>query len=578
MANELTQLTVVNEGGYQYDLMELPPKDSPGIMKAGKEILQDMQVDSIIQNLENVARLMFVAYNALGGTMVQAKMSGLQKNYLDLMDDSEQTIITFEHRSQEICVFVAKAYGWLIKGKEKMAVKQFDKCAKAAAEMAAKAELLADGFRKLSDQAEQVLESTQSESALQYKKMDEIKKQMEQYNANLAGLQSKQEGLDEAIREINGIYQDAKKKEKEAFDLKTGMMIVNAVTTCIKAFIPSGDSIKNSASEGTSQAAQRAQEDIESKEKEKNGLASQKKSIENNLNSLNEEKDSLEKEIQKIEQEIEVKNGNTTLGEEEKKEALDKLDSSLKSKEQELKAKQEEITKEEDRLESIGSQMKTLEDGIDRLNKQLTEYIQQSEDDCARAEAAAERALEKKLDMEKQRRETLASIQEFTVLIQSGVRQKNVAETAVQTLQVAIRCIKQVVVALATAAKFWRSMEDYCKSLASSNVIAEIEEINNDDDFSLEERLEYYQEDGFKRAFLEYICRWAALYYVCDDYKRRNNKVRDMVAGNIMSAASREEEWELAGNLASEMKSSIDKQVEDSDIAMQSLAKEVHNE
>lgn len=205
MANETTELTVVVSDGYQYDLKELPPADSPVIVRAGKDILQDMQVDSIIRNLENVARLMFVAYNALGGTKVQARMSGLQKHYLDLMDNSEQAIITFQHRSKEICVFMKKSYVWLIKGQERMAIAQFEDCANAAEEMAKTAENLADGFRELSNKAENVLEDTQEESALRYREMDEIKKQMEQYNAKLKSCESTRQSLDKAISDINDI-------------------------------------------------------------------------------------------------------------------------------------------------------------------------------------------------------------------------------------------------------------------------------------------------------------------------------------------------------------------------------------
>lgn len=51
---------------------------------------------------------------------------------------------------------------------------------------------------------------------------------------------------------------------------------------------------------------------------------------------------------------------------------------------------------------------------------------------------------------------------------------------------------------------------------------------------------------------------------MCDDYRERNNKVRNMVADNIMSSSSREEEWKMAGILAGEMKESIDEQVKES--------------
>lgn len=573
MENKSTELTVVNDEGYQYDLMNLPPQDSPRIVQAGKEILQDMQVESIIQNLENVARLMFVAYNALGGTLVQPKMSGLQKNYLDLMDDSEQAIITFEHRSQEICVYVARAYSWLLKGKEKMAITQFGKCAQAASEMARKAEQLAGGFRELGKEAEGVLEDSQTEQALQYQKMDEIKKQMDQYNAKVASLERTQKGLEAAITEINGIYEEAKKKEKEAFDLKKGMMIAQAVTSCISAVIPSVASMQGSSTgtaQSTSQASQKAQEDLQENEKNKADLEEEKKNITESLEKLKEEKEDLEKEIQDIDGKIKAEQGVTAKDEEEKQKAIEEYESKKQEKEEEAKKKEQEITDEEKKLDSVVKNLEAVGKTIERLNQQIATFTDQCRDDYAKAEAATERALEKKLEMEKQHRETLASIQEFTTLIQSSVRQKNVAETAVQTLQVAIRCIKQVVVALSIAARFWRSMEEYCKRLANSTVIGEITELEQGG-LSVEERMEYYQDNMFKRAFLEYICRWAALYYVCGDYKRRNNKVRDMVANNIMSSASREEEWKVAGQLASELKVSIDEQVEDSNKTVEQL-------
>ncbi len=563
MANESTELTVVIEKGYRYNLSELPPVDSPAIVSAGKDILQGMQIDSIIQNLENVARLMFVAYNALGGTMVQTKMSGLQKRYLDLMDDSEQAIITFQHRSKEICVFMAKSYGWLLKGQEKMAVSQFEKCARAAAEMAQEAEALANGFRKLSNEAETVLESTQEEQALQYAKMDEIKKQIEQYNAKLKSYESTQQSLNEAIDEINDIYKEAREKEKEAFDMKKGMMIVEGITSVISAVIPCFTSIQSSAGAECSQAAQKAQEDLAKNEQEKADLDKKKKKEADRLENLKIETAALEKAIQDIQQKIEDEKAITAKEEEEKEAVIKACEKEKKEKEEALKEKQIEISEAEKGLESVEEKLNKVISAINAVKQQIDVYTKQCADDYKHAQEAARDALEKKLEMEKQRRETLASIQEFTVLIQSSVRQENVAATAVQTLQVAIRCIKQVVVALATAAKFWRSMEDYCKKLATSGILEEITDMEKAC-IPLEERVEIYQEDWFKAAYLEYICRWAALYYVCDDYRTRNNKVRNMVADNIMSSSSREEEWKMAGILAGEMKESIDKQVKES--------------
>lgn len=561
MGNETTALTVINDDtGYEYDLMKLPDKSAPLICEASGEILQDMQVDSIIQNLENVARLMYVAYNALGGTMVQSKMSGLQKKYLDLMDESGRAITAFERNSKDICNFVSQAYKWLIKGKESMAVSQFDKCAKAAADMANRAEHLADGFLQLSNDAENVLEHTQDEQALQYKKMDELKAQMEQYNAKLESCKSLRDSLNEDINSINKVYQDAKKKEQSAFDMKKGLMITQIVTSCIGALIPSAKSIKNSGGGENSKAAAEAQNSLNKNQEKKDELAKQKELKQSELNSLKEQKTALEKEIQTLQQKIEVEQGVTARSDEEREKNLAKYNAELKEKQAALADIENKIQNSTGELQSTDSQLDEVTAAINTLNQQLSAYAEQCRDDLARAEAAAEKALEKKMELEKTRRETLASIQEFTVLIQSSVRMENVAETAVQTLQVAIRCIKQVVVALTTAAKFWRSMEEYCRSLSESGLGKVIKKLS--DGLSLEERMEFYQDTEFMMTLLVYICRWAALYYVCADYKRRSEQVRAMVADNMQSSSSREEEWKMAGELAQEMSVSIGQQVE----------------
>lgn len=563
--NETTDLMVFSDrDGNRYNLAVIPDKGTPKIKEASTEILQEMQVQSIIQNLENVGKLMFIAYNALSGTTVQSLMSGLQKRYLDLMDDSSQAIIGFKNSTQEICKNVAEAYKWLIQGKEKMALIQFDKCATAASDMADKAEQLAGGFRKLSDDAENVLEKTQDESALQYKRIDEVKQKMQEYDAQLKKCESLQESLNKDIDSINQAYQEARRKENTLFDMKKGLMITQIVTSCIGAIIPTVSSVKSKQeSGGNQQAAAEAQNSLSQKEKEKEGLSTEQEEKEKEVSELEQKKSELEKEIEDIKQKIKLEEEITAREADEKEANLKKYKAELEQKESELADVEKQLESSKNELINVQNKLDTVSSAINTLNKQLSDYAESCQSDLERAEKATQDALDKKLDLEKQRRETLASIQEFTGLIKMGVEQKNVAETAVQTLGVAIRCIKQVVVALATAAKFWRSMEEYCKTLSSQGMGKMIEELS--EGLTLDERMEYYQEQSFKDAFLTYICRWAALYYVCDDYRNRSEAVRGMVADNIQSSGDRETEWKMAGELANQMGVSIQQQVEDSE-------------
>ena len=565
--NELMKIS--DNSGYEYDLSVIPEYGTPLIKAASVEILQDMQVSSIIQNLENVGRLMFIAYNALSGTKIQSSMSRIQKKYLDLMDDSSQTITSFEQRSKEICKNVSDAYSWLLKGKEGMALKQFSKCAAAASEMADKAEALADGFKTLSDDAEVVLENTQTESALQYQKMDEIRGQMQQYNAKLQKYQSLQESLDKHIKDVNDAYQSAKEKENDLFDMKKGLMITQIVTSCIGAIIPSASSVKSSGESGKQQMADATQGSLQEKEAEQQNLSQRKEKQQTDLEQLKQKKATLEKEIQDLERNIEVEKGVTARDPQEKEENLRNYYDTLEQKKSELTKLDQQIKQAETTLNDIGNKLNVVNEVIGKLNEQLSAYAAACMDDYQRAQQATKKAFEEKLELEKQQRETLASIQEFTGLISASVAQKNVAETAVQTLGVAIRCIKQIVVALTTAAKFWRSMESYCRTLSDQSMGQVIKELS--EELTLEERMEYYQDYDFKMTFLNYICRWAALYYVCNDYRMKSNKIRDMVAGNIESSSSREEEWKMAGELAEQMGMSVKLQVDESNAAISAL-------
>lgn len=568
MSDTVTALSVINDGGYQYDLMEIPKQDAPLIKEASKEILQDMQVEGIIQNLENVARMMFVAYNALGGTLIQSQMSKLQKKYLDLMDKSGQTITTFKEESKSICTSMKQAYGWLLKGKETLAVSLFDKCAQSAGEMAAQAEKLATGFGELSDQTETVLEKTQEEQALQYKQMDELKKAMNEYDANLKECVSLRDSLEADLKDVNQAYQDARKKEQSAYDMKKALMITQIVTSCIGAVIPSTKSMQKGES-GGNQATQQAQDNLNQKEQEKSQLEDTKKSQQATLDQLKEKKAQLEKQKQDIQEKIQMEEAATAEDPAQRQANLEKFGKELEEVEAQLKQVDGEIQKATKELDSTGIQLDQVSSAIENLNKQLSAYADQCRDDLERAEAAAQKALETKLKMEQQRREALASIQKFTVMIQNSVSQKKTAETAVQTLQTAIGCIKQVVVALTTAAKFWRSMEAYCKTLSKDGLGQTIAFLSQG--LTLEERQEYYTETEFMMTYLVYVCRWAALYYVCDDYYNRNKKVRKMVENNILSSGSRETEWELAGKLAEEMGVSIQAQVDQSNQVIQEL-------
>jgi hypothetical protein len=86
-----------------YSLKNPPAVTSHLVLASQKEILQNLSLSSVVSNLANAADLMFVAYNALAGTQVQSKMSGLQKSL-----PKRSSII--QSRATSGCLMVKKSW------------------------------------------------------------------------------------------------------------------------------------------------------------------------------------------------------------------------------------------------------------------------------------------------------------------------------------------------------------------------------------------------------------------------------------------------------------------------------------
>ncbi len=336
MAETNNELMLITVEGSEYSLSKTPPNGSAMVEKMKADITQGLQVGDIVRNLKNISGMLFVAYNALGGTMMQSKVSGLQKDYLQLLDDSGTAITGFKNKSEEICIFVAKAYDWLTRGKESMAITQFDKCAKAAAVMAKTAEGLAARYITMSNQTEHVLEGTQDEQATQYKKMDEMKRQQDEFNAELASQEAMKAQLAQDIESINNVYEDARDREKEAYSTKKGLMITQAVIGCIGAILPFGKSVGGGGGQGSGQASAQAQKELDEKKQEETGLKQTLTAEQAALDELKKNREPVAAAVKELEQELAVEKGVTGKSEEEHAQAIADLETKLQQKQAEL--------------------------------------------------------------------------------------------------------------------------------------------------------------------------------------------------------------------------------------------------
>lgn len=211
-----------------YSVKNPPAITSQLVLESRQDILGKLSIDSLLLNLQNAADLMFLAYNALAGTEVWSKVSGLQKSLLDISGDSMTTLDIFGLRSQEVTTTLIKIYGLLLQGKDKLAIIQFKYCGKIAGDMANESEKLAARIAALGSQSELV-----NQDAINLKALSQSEKsRMETLLANFKGQQAAAEVTRKKLAE------DMDKLTREYFQSVAKLKdnwFVGAVKTVAKA-------------------------------------------------------------------------------------------------------------------------------------------------------------------------------------------------------------------------------------------------------------------------------------------------------------------------------------------------------
>lgn len=576
-----------------YALDTTPPPTSSIVLQSKKEILQKLQLETIISNLNNSAGLMFVAYNALAGTQLQSKMSGLQKDLLDLCQNCIVAVQDFESKSDDVMRYIVLTYKYLLKGKEDIALKQLIRCGQRASEMAAKSEELAAGFTTIAKSTEQVLESSQDEENKQYQRIQELQAQLRELDAKQESAKVKQEELVNQITEMQQLYDDAKSREEKEDKRQFALGIVSAVTSAIGSGVAAYVSVTNPLAKAVSSISSSDSKTSEANPEDINKLVKQNdiaKVAAEKLSREAQEKSDAYMTAQK-EADAAVADANTAHADAEQKASLakDSVDETVKKAAEdaknlaseklktaeEKKNKADELQKDADAAKKLASDKNAEAAGLAAALAEVSKSTAKMQEQASNAAASIQQEkldyMNKKLEMQKESREALAALAEYAKLIENTNVSSNMASTAVETLHVAVRSLKQIVTALATAALFWRSMEQYCQNLSKSKLVEEIDDYK---DMEINERLEEYSDPAFMYTLVLYLGHWVALNEVCKDYLTAVNEAYVQVTNNINSAPSVEQAWNDAPKLAKNIFDSVQNQIIEIDTTTKAIEAE----
>lgn len=543
----------VNGTAMVYDLNEPLEETFPIVVREKKDILKQMDLKTVINNLDNAVDLLDVSYHAVYGFAVQAKIFRLQKNLMDLNDKGIIVVGEFRDKSQTVQAELKAVFQWLVKGMESVAIGKLERFAVYAAGMSQQAQELADDYQKMADSTSAILEETMEESSKQYAKMDELRNMMNEFQAKIDAANKVQEETKRRLNSLNEEYAKLSDAEERAEKQQNKMAIIGAVFSFvgdvmsgIGSVIPgSSGSSKQPPAAGTGTGAGGEQSGDETKASLDE---QQKQKAENDqaMETLKNEIAELEKNLKKLTEET------------DSSEDQDKRAAKQKEYREQIRSKKEELKKLEEKSKTFE---KTIA-GIQKLISSAGQRIDQMAED---ARSISEKRSQRLNDINKERMrledsntEQLALLAENTKKLAGIVIDQNSTEAAVQALIIAVSCLKKVVVAVKDIELFWSSMEACCRSLADSSLkdtIKDLQQIDKAD------RIEAYYSDMIMYPLLCYIAKWAAIGSISREYIAAAEKTRDNLNMTVTtadsSAMSRTDHWNKASQLAEQVSTRI---------------------
>jgi len=549
--NDKKQLVVkIGSRNESYDLTKPMSENALMVKEEKKDILHQMDLPMVITNLNNTVDLLNISYHAVYGFPEQSQVFSLQKGVMDLNDKGIIVVTDFKDQASVVVAELVGVYKWLIKGMETVAISKLENFASRAAGMSEQALEMAHGYQNAADKTAAVLQKVMDQNAAQVEKSENLTKMMNELEAAQKSVEALQASLEERLAGLQKEYNRLIKVDEEERSHKRTMDIMGAVF----GFLGAAASVASSAMASSGTFSQSGAMNVANKrsKEEYDKAETRKKELETQLKEKEEEIAGLEKTLNDL---VAQKD---QAGEEEKQ-----------TLEKEISCARENITRARNEKDSLETDKKAASETLDKLGGALKEQgAQMQQSASASADDAATRAEEMSaiyaeiMNLEKQKTEQVGLLAKYAKQMEATVIDQHSTEAAIQSLILAVSCLKKSVVALKDIALFWSSLERSCRALADATIKDDIKALQSADKA---DRIEAYQSAEIMYPIASYMAKWVAILSVSREYLTAAEKTRshlnDTVANSDSVTMSREDHWNLASKLAGEVGDSLTQQV-----------------
>ncbi len=532
-----------------YDLTKPMSENALMVKEEKQDILHQMDLPTVISNLNTTVDLLNISYHAVYGFPEQSQVFGLQKSIMDLNDKGIIVVTDFKDQSSVVVAELVGVYRWLIKGMESVAISKLENFASRAAGMSEQAMEMADGYQTAADRTAAVLRKVMDQNAAQVEKSANLTKMMNELEAAQANVEALQKSVEESLSGLQKEYNRLIKVDDDERSHKKTMDIMGAVFGFLGAAVSVASSALGvgaaSQSGALAEASRRREQEYDAAEK-------QKKDLENQLREK-------ENEITGLEQKLRDLVAQEEQAEEAEKEKLKKEISDTRNK----------ITSARKEKERLENDKKAAGDMLERLGDMLKKQGEQMQQSAiSSADASQFRAEQMSaiyteiMNLEKQKAEQVGLLAKYAKQMEATVIDQHSTEAAIQSLILAVSCLKKSVVALKDIALFWSSLERSCRALADATFKDDIKALQSADKA---DRIEAYQSAEIMYPIASYMAKWVAILSVSREYLAAAEKTRkhlnETVTDSDSVTMSREDHWNLASRLAGEVGDILTQQV-----------------
>jgi hypothetical protein len=561
---------VLNFDGIEerYSVTALPENNSRLVILATKDVLQGLDLGTVLTDLDRAGDLMYLAFCGVQGTDIAPKISNRQKDLAELCVECNLSMIELRDGSNDVLGYLLDAYKWLFKGNESLAIKKLSHCAAAANNMSSKCGDLAGKFAVLRDVTRGDSEETQKAVVAQVKLQAQLKEANNAMQAKQAIMKVHQIEAKRQIDELNLEISEEKLKEQKAANRSFSAQITGLVFGAIGAglgavvavYNPLGSavdsSVKQRAAEGVS-AEEKANLDVAS-EANRTAEANQRdgdaKVAENKIAAQAKQKAQLlaSQEMTTKKALLDKANAGTDLAAIEQAQAdYDAATKALSVVNLELEQAKSDLKGSEDNSEAMKVAAAATAASLLKLQDELSKIADDATQKAQKAESRRISLIQQKREFETKNTEALATLAELTVKLDANVNSEEVSESSQAALEMAAFAFDNIYVALLNAKMFWEGMERFCKRLAEPKLMTDIKDVSEIEE--KEDRIAYYQDADFMLTAVDYLVRWTALAGICTQYVEEANNARIKVTDNIKKSPSIQEARDQIGTLKANM-------------------------